>query len=264
MGRAYLPPSFVNWVGEFAIRLTSTVRRDPKLNGRCEVMALPTSFWRVKDCVSPVEKFWPIGSWIWVRNSYTQQCRQMRGSGRSSRTVESAGDQMGVDLKINRWRRVGGISTQTGRGLIGWTWGWLPAWSGGLLDPGHGSWRGPCHHECVLAGLPNICCMSLLIFFDQLWERETRSVQRTCHAGRAGWRSNGGTPVKLNRTTKTAQNTRYRSSPIKTDDTTRSVEAAQAMWWRKRTVTIDRIKVNREILAKVNESTARTRPYPII
>jgi len=44
------------------IRLTSRVRRDLKLNGRCELMAIPTSFWRVKDCVSPVEKFEPIRS----------------------------------------------------------------------------------------------------------------------------------------------------------------------------------------------------------
>ena len=65
--------------------------------------------------------------WIWVRNSFTQQCRQVRGKGSPSR-FGNMFDNWRVGWRpygcrsgnINRWSRVGGISTLTGRGLISW------------------------------------------------------------------------------------------------------------------------------------------------
>jgi len=219
-----------------------------------------------------LKKFQPIRSWVWVRNSFTQQCHQMRGTGSSSR-FGNMFDNCRVGWRpdgcrlgnSNRWNRVGGISTQTGRGLISWDLRLAACLEWWLFRPGTRIVTrsvpvvcGSCHHECIFTGLPNIMhvpleCWSAARAANSVTyrtnERETRSVHRICHAGRAGWRPKGGTHTKLNRTTNTAQSARYRSSPIKTDDITRSVDCRSRSgyrWWRKKTVPINKINVNRE------------------
>jgi len=127
--RAYLPPSFVNWVGEFAIRLTRRVRRDPKLNGRCEVMALPnpTSFWRVKDYVSQLKSSNQLevesGLETVLRNNAARwEAQEVR----ADLGICLAGDQMGVNWVISTDEaELEGLALQLDAAWSAGTWGWL-------------------------------------------------------------------------------------------------------------------------------------------
>ena len=69
-------------------------------------------------------------------------------------TAESAGDKMGVDRVTSTDEAVfEGLVLKLDADWSAGTWGWLPAWSGGLLDrvtdrdQDHAC--GSCHHECV-------------------------------------------------------------------------------------------------------------------
>jgi len=106
---------------------------------------------RFGACRTVSPQIQPLRSWVRVGNNFTQHCRQMGGTGRSSRFR-----YMFDNCRI-RWQPDGqwlsGISDKTALGKLAleldteWSVGvgvWLLAWSGGLLDLGHGSCWGPC------------------------------------------------------------------------------------------------------------------------
>jgi len=160
-------------------------------------------------------------------------------------TVESAGDQMG-----DGWVASSDKTALAGLALeldTEWSVGvgvWLLAWSGGLLDPGHGSCRGPClwilpprMWTCRVAKHTLHVPLGLLIscergqFCDILSEQARDWLSAAHLPCRPSWLgAKGETPTTRKRTTNKAQNKWYRSSLNDTNESTRSAEAALAMW----------------------------------
>jgi len=159
-------------------------------------------------------------------------------------------------------------------------WVWLRAWSGGLLDPGQGSWRSPClwmvpplMWTCLVAKHTLQVPLDLLICCDkgQFWDIVYRfakhawlaSGQRTCHA----CLQTEGAKYRNAHLVKTISNKAQNNEKKIVTRINKRIyticESRSSCRNQKKRDLYDKIKANPQIwLEKINESTARTRSYP--